>query len=257
MSRARKPDESFAAKLKRWAVDFDAWVSRQVGKLSPRGRRQLAIVLGVCAVASLLVGGIVELQMRAAGTLKEDDSPFASGVGFAVLLVYLIVKALIYKPPPLTAAQLRQQQLTVAWTSEREPQSQPWAQFMAWPESRGTQVAVLIIRRSPDGTLDAEVSETLSGDTSADEAAELMWQVRARAEQAEVDAIAEYELGERRQREAVAARQDADGRAREQAELAEKSAREASELAAAQARDARVEAEGLAAAMRGTRKRRT
>ena len=49
MTPTGKPDrESFAAKVKRMAKQFDRWVGRQVGRLEPRQRRTLAIWRSRC-----------------------------------------------------------------------------------------------------------------------------------------------------------------------------------------------------------------
>ena len=250
----RKPtNETFTAKVKRWCRQFDAWVARQVGKLEPEGRRRLAIGMGVCIAASLAISGIVYLVMRRNGTLNEDNNPFSTGVGIAACFGYVAFKSLTYKEPPLTPAQQRQRELCRAWKDDRSlDERRPWPQFMAWPESRGTEVAVLIVRRDPADTFHTELFATITGDSTAEDGAELMWQARAHAEQAEVDAIAEYELTQVRQREAIAARLDEDKRQRDAAEVAEKATRQAAELAAAEARDRRTEAEGLVAAMRQT-----
>jgi hypothetical protein len=111
---------------------------------------------------------------------------------------------------------------------------------------------VLIVRRDSDDTFHTELFETIAGESTAADGAELMWQAREHAEQTEVDAIAEYELTQARHREAIAARLHEDKRRRDAAELAETAARQATELAAAEARDRRTDAEGLVAAMRQT-----
>jgi hypothetical protein len=257
MSTRRPADEPLTAKIKRWSRDFDAWVERQLGRLEPAGRRRLAILMGACIVVSVAIGGIVQLVMEGNGTLKEDESPFYSGLGIAAGFAYVAFKALTYKEPPLMPEQQRERELREAWRGERSlDERKPWPQFMAWPESRGTEVAVLVIRRDPDGAFGTELFEAIDGDSTAEQGAELMWRARAHAEQAEVDAIAAYELTQLRERERIEHERDADRRQREAAEIAEQVTREANALAAADARDRRTETEGLAAAMRPSARKR-
>jgi hypothetical protein len=242
--------KTFPRKLKRWARGFDAWVGRLIGKLEPRGRRRLAVIMGVCAAISLAVGAVVHLVMQSHGTLTEDDSPFGTGAVIAACFGYVTFKARTYKPPPMTADQQHQHDLRLAWKQQRSlAERRPWPLFMAWPEPRGSKVAVLIIRRDPDGTFTTDLYATIAGESTAEDGAELMWQARMCAEQAEVDAIAAHEIAQAQQRDALSAQRDAQQRQRD---TAERAAREA----AAQARDQRIETEGLAAAMRESARRR-
>jgi hypothetical protein len=77
-------------------------------------------------------------------------------------------------------------------------------------------------------------------------------EARRHAEQAEVDAIAAHELAQTLERYALSARRNAERQARADTQAAERASRTAAELASADAHDRRIEAEGLAAAMRGT-----
>jgi hypothetical protein len=79
---------------------------------------------------------------------------------------------------------------------------------------------VLIVRRDPDGSFESAVFDTIAGDCSAETGAELMWRAREAAEQQEAEAITAHNAGA------------------------------ASVRAGGDARDRRIEAEGLAAAMR-------
>src|SRR4051812_30052710 len=165
----RKPENgSFAAKVKRAFRTFDAWVTRQVGKLEPAGRRRLAIAMGACMAISVAIGGIAYLVIQHNGTLNEDDNPFAKGVVFAAGFGYVAFKALTYKEPPLPPEQQRQRELSRAWKQERSlNERKPWPQFIAWPESRGTDVAVQIVRRDPNGTFHTELFDTIAGHSTA------------------------------------------------------------------------------------------
>ena len=111
---------------------------------------------------------------------------------------------------------------------------------------------MLIVRREPDGRFTADTFDTLPADSAAATGAELIWEARLHAEQAEVDAIAAHELTQTRERDALTAQRDAGRRARADAQVAELAARGAAELVAVEARDRRTEAEGLAVAMRAT-----
>ena len=123
---------------------------------------------------------------------------------------------------------------------------------MAWPQPQAGEVAVLIIRRDPDGSFTAETFDTLPADSAAETGADLIWEARRHAEQAEVDAIAAHELAQTRERHALSARRNAERQARADTQAAERASRTAAELAGADVHDRRIEAEGLAAAMRGT-----
>ena len=254
MTTPRK-DEKFMQKVVRWIKQFDRWVGRQVGRLEPHQRRTLGILMGVCAALSVAVGGVVYLVMKRDGTLppESESDPFSTGVGIAVIFGYVGVKALLYKEPALTAEQHYQRELRDAWKQERPLRDiKPWSQFMAWPQPQAGGVAVLIIRRDPDGSFTAETFDTLPADSAAETGADLIWEARRHAEQAEVDAIAAHELTQTRERQALSARRKVERQVRADTQAAERGSRTAAELAGADVHDCRIEAEGLAAAMRGT-----
>jgi len=140
-----------------------------------------------------------------------------------------------------------------AWKQERSlGDIKPWSQFMAWPQPRAGEVAVLIVRRDPDGSFTAETFDALPADSAAETGADLIWEARRHAEQAEVDAIAAHELQQTRERDRLGARRDAEQQARANSQAAERASRSAAELVNLDVRDLRTEAEGLAAAMHGT-----
>ena len=254
MTTPRK-DEKLMHKVVRRVKQFDRWVGRQVGRLEPHQRRTLGISMGVCAALSVAVGGVVYLVMKRNGTLppESESDPFSTGVGIAVIFGYVGVKALLYTEATLTADQHYQRELRDAWKQERPLRDlKPWSQFMAWPQPHAGQVAVLIIRRDPDGSFTAQTFDTLPADSAAETGAELIWEARRRAEQAEVDAIAAHELAQTAERHTLSARQNDERQARADTQAAERASRTAAELAVADVHDRRVEAEGLAAAMRGT-----
>ena len=121
-------------KLVRRVKQFDRWVRRQVGRLEPHQRRVLGIVMGVCAALSVAVGGVVYLLMKRNGTLppESESDPFSMGVGIAVIVGYVGLKALLYREPALTAEQHYQRELRDAWKQERSLRdTKPWSQFMA------------------------------------------------------------------------------------------------------------------------------
>jgi hypothetical protein len=250
MTTARK--ETFTKKVVRLVKQFDQWVGRQVGRLESHQRRTLAIWMGACAAFSVAVGGVVYLVMKRNGTLppESESDPFGTATGIAVIFGYVGVKALTYKEPPLTAEQRYQRELRDAWKQEHSLRDiKPWSQFMAWPQPRAGDVAILIVRRDPDDSFTAETFDTLPADSPAETAADLIWEARRHAEQAEVDAIAAHELEQTR---ALSARSDAERQVRADTQSAERASRTAAELGGIEARDRRTEAEGLAAAMRGT-----
>ena len=250
-----RKDEKFMQKVVRRIKQFDRWVGRQVGRLERHQRRTLGILMGVCAALSVAVGGVVYLVMKRNGALppESESDPFGTGVGIAVMFGYVGVKALLYKEPALTAEQHYQRELRDAWKQERPLRDiKPWSQFMAWPQPQAGEVAVLIIRRDPDGSFTAETFDTLPADSAAETGAELIWEARRHAEQAEVDAIAAHELAQTRERHALNARRNAERHARADTQAAERASRTAAEFAGADVHDRRIEAEGLAAAMRGT-----
>lgn len=242
-------------KVVRWIKQFDRWVGRQVGRLEPHQRRTLGILMGMCAALSVAVGGVVYLVMKRNGTLppESESDPFSTGVGIAVILGYVGVKALRYKEAALTAEQHYQRELRDAWKQERPLRDiKPWSQFMAWPQPRAGGVAILIIRRDPDGSFTAETFDTLPADSAAEAGASLMWDARRHAEQAEVDAIAAHELAQTSERHALSAPRNAGQEARADTQAAQRASRTPAELAGAEVYGRHIEAEGLAAAMRGT-----
>ena len=254
MTTPRK-DEKFTHKVVRRVRQFDRWVGRQVGRLEPHQRRTLGILMGVCAAISVAVGGVVYLVMKRNETLapESESDPFSTGVGIAVIFGYLGVKALFYREPTLTAEQHYQRELRDAWKQERSLRDiKPWPQFVAWPQPRVGEVAVLIVRRDPGGSFTAETFDTLPADGAAETGADLIWEARRHAEQAEVDAIAAHELSQPRERHALDARRNAERQARADTQAAERASRTPAELAGSEVHDRRIEAEGLAAAMRGT-----
>jgi hypothetical protein len=254
MTTPRK-DEKFMHKVVRRIKQFDRWVGRQVGRLEPHQRRILGILMGVCAALSVAVGGVVYLVMKRNGTLppESESDPFSTGVGIAVIFGYVGGKALLHREAALTAEQHYLRELRDAWKQERPLRDiKPWSQFMAWPQPQAGEVAVLIIRRDPDGSFTAETFGTLPADSSAETGADLIWEARRHAEQAEVDAITAYELAQTRERHALSARRNVERQARADTQAAERGSRTAAELAGADVHDRRIEAEGLAAAMRGT-----
>jgi hypothetical protein len=254
MTTPRK-DEKFTQKIVRRVKQFDRWVGRQVGRLEPHQRRTLGILMGVCAALSVATGGAVYLLMKRNGTLTpgSESDPFSTGVGMAVIVGYVGVKALLYKEPALTAEQHYQRELRDAWKQERPLRDiRPWSQFMAWAQPRAGEVAVLIIRRDPGGSFTAETFDTLPADSAAETGANLMWEARCHAEQAEVDAIAAHELAQAREWRALSAQPNAEQQARADTQAAERASRTAAEFAGAEVYGRRIEAEGLAAAMRGT-----
>jgi hypothetical protein len=254
MTTPRK-DEKFTQKVVRRIKQFDRWVGRKVGRLEPHQRRTLAILMAACAALSVAVGGVVYLVMKRNGTLppESESGPISTGVGIAVIFGYVGVKALRYKEAALTAEQHYQRELRDAWKQERPLRDiKPWPQFMAWPQPQAGGVAVLIIRRDPDGRFTAETFDTLPGDSSAETGANLIWEARQHAEQDEVDAIAAYELTQTRERHALSAPRNAEQQVRADTQAAQRASRTAAELAGADVHDRRIEAEGLAAAMRGT-----
>lgn len=211
--------------------------------------------MGLCAVLSVAVGGVVYLLMRRDGTLpaEGESEPISTGAAIALMFGYVGLKALLYKQPALTAEQHYEQELRDAWTAERSLRdAKPWSQFIAWPQPRAGGVAVLIVCRDPDGSFAAETFDTLPGDSSGETGAELMWEARRWAEQAEVDAIAAYELARTRERQTLSARRDDARRAGHDTQAAVRVARAAADITRADVHDRRIEAEGLAAAMRGT-----
>src|SRR3954470_10795099 len=245
-------DEKFTQKVVRRIKQFDRWVGHQVGRREPHQRRTLAILMGSCAALSVAVGGVVYLLMQRNGTLppESESGPFSTGVGIAVIFGYVGAKALRYKEAALTAEQHYQRELRDAWKQERPlPRDiKPWSQFVAWPQPRAGEVAVLIIRRDPDGSFTAETFDTLPADSAAETGANLMWEARRHAEQAEVDAIAAHELAQARERHALSARQNVVQEARADTQAAQRASRTAAEHAGADVYDRRIEAEGLAAA---------
>src|SRR3954470_24363649 len=245
-------DEKFTRKVVRRVKQFDRWVGRQVGRLEPHQRRTLAILMGACAALSVAVGGVVYLLMKRSGTLppESESDPFSTGVGIAVIVGYVGVKALLYKEPALAAEQHYQRELRDAWKQERPLRDiKPWSQFMAWPQPQAGGVAVLIIRRDPDGSFTAETFDTLPADSAAETGANLMWDARRHAEQAEVDAIAAHELEQTRERHALSTRRNADQEGRADTQAAQRASRTAAELAGPEVYGHHIEAEGLAAAM--------
>src|SRR3954454_167723 len=254
MTTPRK-DEKFTRKLVGRVRQFDRWVGRQVGRLEPHQRHTLAILMGACAALSVAVGGVVYLVMKRNGTLppESESGPFSTGVGIVVIFGYVGVKALRYKEAALTAEQHYQRELRDAWKQERPLRdTKPWSQFMAWAQPRAGEGAVLIIRRDPGGSFTADTFDTLPADSAAETGANLMWEARRHAEQAEVDAIAAHELAQPRERHALSARRDAEQKARADTQGPQPASRTAAELAGAEVYGRRIEAEGLAAAMRGT-----
>jgi hypothetical protein len=158
MTTPRK-DEKFMHKVVRRIKQFDRWVGRQVGRLEPHQRRILGILMGVCAALSVAVGGVVYLVMKRNGTLppESESDPFSTGVGIAVIFGYVGGKALLHREAALTAEQHYLRELRDAWKQERPLRDiKPWSQFMAWPQPQAGEVAVLIIRRDPDGSFTAE-----------------------------------------------------------------------------------------------------
>src|SRR4051794_22552995 len=253
MTTPRK-DEKFTQKLVRRVKQFDRWVGRQVGRLEPHHRRTLGILMGVCAALSVAVGGVAYMVMKRNGILppESESDPFSIGVGIAIIFGYVGVKALLYKEPALTAEQHYQRELRDAWKQERPLREiKPWSQFTAWAQPRAGEVAVLIIRRDPGGSFTAETFDTLPADSGAETGADLMWEAHRHAEQAEVDAIAAHELAQTRERHALSAQQNAEP-SRVDTQAAQRASRTAAELAGAEVYGRRIEAEGLAAAMRGT-----
>jgi hypothetical protein len=254
MTTPRK-DEKFTQKVVRPIKQFDRWVGRQVGRLEPHQRRTLGILMGVCAALSVAVGGVVYLVMTRNGTLppENESDPFSTGVGLAVIFGYVAVKALLHREAALTAEQRYQRELRDTWKQERPLRDlKPWSQFMAWPQPQAGEVAILIIRRDPDGSFTAETFDTLPADSAAETGADLIWEARRHAEQAEVDAIAAHELAQTRERHVLSARRNAERHARADTQATERASRTAAEFAGADLHDHRIEAEGLAAAMRGT-----
>ncbi len=249
-------DEKFTRKVVRRVKQFDRWVGRQVGRLEPHQRRTLAILMGACAALSIAVGGVVSLLMQRNGTLPPESGSdsFSTGVGIAVIFGYVGAKALLYKEPALTAEQHYQRELRDAWKQERPlPRDiKPWSQFVAWAQPRAGEVAILIIRRDPDGSFTAETFDTLPADSAAETGANLMWEARRHAEQAEVDAIAAHELAQTSERHARSAPRNAEQEARADTQAAQRASRAADEFAGAEVYGRCIEAEGLAAAMRGT-----
>jgi hypothetical protein len=250
-----RKDKTFAKNVVGLVKRIDRWVGRQVGRLEPHQRRTLAFWMGGCAALSVVVGGVVYLVMKRNGTLppETESDPFSTAAGIAVVFAYVGVKALTYKEPALTPDQHYQRELRDAWKEERSLRDiKPWSQFMAWPQPRAGEVAVLIVRRDPDGGFTADTFDTLPADSAAETGAELIWEARRHAEQAEVDVIAAHELKQTRERDRPGARRDAEQQARADSQAVERASRVAAELASAEERDRRTEAEGLAAAMRHT-----
>src|SRR3954447_26781055 len=248
-------NEKFTRKIVPRVKQFDRWVGRQVGRLEPHQRRTLGILMGVCAALSVAVGGAAHLVMKRNGTLppESESDPFSTGVGIAVTFGYVGVKALLYKEAALTAEQHYQRELRDAWKQERPLRDiKPWSQFMAWPQPQAGGVAVRIIRRDANGSFTAETFDTLPADSSAETGANLIWEARRHAEQDEVDAIAAHELAQTRERRAPSAWRNAEWQARADTQAAERASRITAELAGTDMHDRRIEAEGLAAAMRGT-----
>src|SRR3954447_9262340 len=244
-------NEKFTRKIVPRVKQFDRWVGRQVGRLEPHQRRTVAILMGACAALSVAVGGVVYLVMKRNGTLPPESKsgPFSTGVGIAVIIGYVGVKALRYKEAALPAEQHYQRELRDAWKQERPLRDiKPWSQFMAWPEPRAGEVAVLIIRRDPDGSSTPETFSPLPAASAAETGADLIWEARRHAEQAEVDAAAAHELAQPRERHALSAPRNAEQEAR----AAQRASRTVAELAGGDVHDRRIEAEGLAVAMRGT-----
>src|SRR3954463_10120848 len=225
MTTPRK-DEKFTQKVVRRIKQFDRWVGRQVGRLEQHQRRTLGILMGVCAALSVAVGGVVYLVMKRNGTLPPESDPFSTGVGIGVVFGYVGVKALRYKEAALTAEQHYQRELRDAWKQERPLRDiKPWSQFMAWPQPQAGGVAVLIIRRDPDGSFTAEMFDTLPADSAAETGAELIWEARRHAEQEEVDAIAAHELAQTRERHALSAPRNAEQEARADTQAAQRASR--------------------------------
>src|SRR3954447_960704 len=243
-------NEKFTRKIVPRVKQFDRWVGRQVGRLEPHQRRALAILMGACGALSVAVGGLVYLRMQSNGTLppESESGPLSTGVGIAAIFGYVGAKALLYKEPALTAEQQYQRELQDAWRQVRPlPRDiKPWSQFVAWPQPRAGEVAVLIIRRDPDGSFTAETFDTLPADSAAETGANLMWDARRHAEQAEVEAIAAHELAQTRERHALSAPRNAEQETRADTQAAQPASRTAAELAGAEVYGRRIEAEGLA-----------
>src|SRR4051812_10024394 len=235
-----REDEKFTQKVVRRIKQFDRWVGRQVGRLEPHHRRTLGILMGVCAALSVAVGGVVYLLMKRNGTLppESESGPFSTGVGIAVIVGYVGVKAFLYKEPALTAEQHYQRELRDAWKQERPLRDiTPWSQFMAGPQRRAGGVGVLIIRRAPGGSFTAETFDTLPADSAAETGANLMWEARRHAEQAEVDAIAAHELEQTQERHALSARRNPE----QEAQVAQRASHPAAGLAGADVYGLRIE----------------